>query len=67
MNKDMNTKIVIYSRRVRTTPGFGHIGIAHHFNDGLLYTIEGNKAVTVGDYLMQKIRMSKLLGYATVP
>ena len=53
--------------RVSTTSGFGHIGIVHHFSDGFLYTIEGNKAANVAGFSYVKSRMSKLLGYARVP
>ena len=53
--------------RVSTTSGFGHIGIVHHFSDGFLYTIEGNKAANVAGFSYVKTRMNKLLGYARVP
>ena len=52
--------------RVSTTSGFGHIGIVHHFNDGFLYTIEGNKAANVAGFSYVKTRMDKLLGYARI-
>ncbi|HZI53281.1 MAG TPA: peptidoglycan-binding protein [Chitinophagaceae bacterium] len=52
--------------RVSTTSGFGHIGIVHHFSDGFLYTIEGNKAANVAGFSYVKSRMNKLLGYARI-
>ena len=53
--------------RVSTTSGFGHIAIVHHYGDGFLYTIEGNKAANVAGFSYVKTRMNKLLGYARVP
>jgi hypothetical protein len=52
--------------RISTTSGFGHIGIVHHFNDGFLYTIEGNKAANVAGFSYVKTRMDKILGYARI-
>jgi peptidoglycan hydrolase-like protein with peptidoglycan-binding domain len=52
--------------RVSLPSGFGHIAIVHHFKDGFLYTIEGNKAANVAGFSYVKTRMDKLLGYARV-
>lgn len=52
--------------RVSMTSGFGHIGIVHHFKDGFLYTIEGNKAANVAGFSYVKTRMDKLLGYGRI-
>ena len=52
--------------RVSLPSGFGHIGIIHHFEDGFLYTIEGNKAANVAGFSYVKTRMDKLLGYGRV-
>ena len=49
--------------RVSMPSGFGHIGIVHHFEDGFIYTIEGNKAANVAGFSYVKTRMDKLLGY----
>jgi hypothetical protein len=52
--------------RVSTTSGFGHIGLVHHYQDGFLYTIEGNKAANVAGFSYVKTRMEKLLGYGHI-
>ncbi len=52
--------------RVSLSSGFGHIGIVHHYEDGFLYTIEGNKAANVAGFSYVKTRMDKLLGYGRV-
>ena len=52
--------------RVSLPSGFGHIGIVHHYADGFLYTIEGNKAANVAGFYYVKTRMDKLLGYGRV-
>ena len=52
--------------RVSLTSGFGHIGIVHHFKDGFLYTIEGNKAANVAGFSYVKTRMDKVLGYGHI-
>lgn len=49
--------------RVSLASGFGHIGIVHHFSDGFLYTLEGNKAANVAGFSYVKTRLDKLLGY----
>jgi CHAP domain/Putative peptidoglycan binding domain len=52
--------------RVSMPSGLGHIGIVHHYKDGFLYTIEGNKAANVAGFSYVKTRMDKTLGYARV-
>ena len=52
--------------RVSMASGFGHIAITHHFKDGFLYTVEGNKAANVAGFTYVKTRMDKLLGYGRV-
>jgi len=52
--------------RVSLASGFGHIGIVHHFKDGFIYTIEGNKAANVAGFSYVKTRIDKLLGYARI-
>lgn len=49
--------------RVSLASGFGHIGIVHHYSDGFLYTLEGNKAANVAGFSYVKTRLDKLLGY----
>lgn len=49
--------------RVSMASGLGHIGIVHHFKDGFLYTIEGNKAANVAGFDYVKTSMDKILGY----
>jgi hypothetical protein len=52
--------------RTSLASGNGHIGIVHHFDDGFIYTIEGNKAANVAGFSYVKTRMDKLLGYGRV-
>ncbi|PSK93420.1 CHAP domain-containing protein [Taibaiella chishuiensis] len=52
--------------RVSLASGLGHIAIVHHFEDGFLYTIEGNKAANVAGFDYVKTSMDKILGYARV-
>jgi hypothetical protein len=52
--------------RVSMSSGFGHIAIVHHYKDGFLYTLEGNKAANVAGFSYVKTRMDKLLGYGRV-
>jgi hypothetical protein len=52
--------------RVSMSSGFGHIAIVHHYNDGFLYTLEGNKAANVAGFSYIKTRMDKLLGYGRI-
>ncbi|POY37285.1 peptidoglycan-binding protein [Solitalea longa] len=52
--------------RVSMPSGLGHIGIVHHFEDGFIYTLEGNKAANVAGFSYVKTRMDKVLGYGRV-
>jgi hypothetical protein len=52
--------------RVSLPSGFGHIAIVHHFKDGFLYTLEGNKAANVAGFDYVKTRMDKVLGYGRI-
>ena len=52
--------------RVSLPSGFGHIGIVHHYEDGFIYTIEGNKAANVAGFSYVKTSIDKLLGYGRV-
>lgn len=52
--------------RVSLPSGFGHIGIVHHFKDGFIYTLEGNKAANVAGFTYVKSRMDKVLGFGRV-
>lgn len=45
----------------------GHVGIVHQLQDGMLYTIEGNKSPRVQGFSYVFSRMEKLLGYGHVP
>lgn len=46
--------------------GLGHIGIVHHYKDGFVYTIEGNKAANVAGFAYVKTRIDKLLGFGRI-
>lgn len=52
--------------RISMASGFGHIAIVHHYGDGFLYTLEGNKAANVAGFSYVKTRMEKILGYGRV-
>jgi hypothetical protein len=52
--------------RVSLPSGFGHIGIVHHYEDGFVYTIEGNKASSVAGFSYVKTSMDKFLGFGRV-
>lgn len=52
--------------RVSMSSGFGHIAIVHHYKDGFLYTLEGNKAANVAGFSYVKTRIDKLLGYGRI-
>ncbi|HSF52483.1 MAG TPA: CHAP domain-containing protein [Algoriphagus sp.] len=52
--------------RVSLPSGKGHIGIVHHYADGFIYTIEGNKAANVAGFTYVKTRLDKVLGYGRV-
>lgn len=41
----------------------GHIGLVHHYTDGFLYTIEGNRSSKVEGFDYVIVRMEKLLGF----
>jgi hypothetical protein len=53
--------------RVSLPSGLGHIGIVHHFEDGFIYSIEGNKAAKVAGFTYTKTRMDKFLGFGRIP
>jgi len=47
----------------------GHIGLVHHYKDGILYTIEGNRGnfpAKVQSYNYVLSRMDKLLGFGRI-
>lgn len=52
--------------RVSLPSGKGHIGIVHHYEDGFIYTIEGNKAANVAGFAYVKTRLEKVLGFGRV-
>lgn len=61
--------IVVWWRGATRT-NQGHIGLVHHFENGIVYTIEGNKGnfpapVRMFDYVAA--REKKLLGFGRVP
>ena len=45
----------------------GHTGLVHSVQDGMLYTIEGNRSPRVQGFSYVLSRMDKLLGYGHVP
>ncbi len=53
--------------RVQAQGWQGHVGLVHQCKDGMLYTIEGNRAPKVQGFSYVLSRMDKLLGYGHVP
>lgn len=53
--------------RVQMTGWQGHVGLVHQVQDGMLYTIEGNRSPRVQGFSYVLSRMDKLLGYGHVP
>lgn len=52
--------------RISMPSGFGHIAIVHHYEDGFLYTIEGNKAANVAGFTYVKTRLDRFLGFGRI-
>lgn len=65
-NKQPQPGDIVAWWRVSLPSGFGHIGIVHHFEDGFIYTLEGNKAANVAGFSYVKTRMDKVLGFGRV-
>ena len=53
--------------RVSLAGWLGHTGLVHSVQDGMLYTIEGNRSPRVQGFSYVLGRMDKLLGYGHVP
>lgn len=53
--------------RVSLAGWHGHTGLVHSVQDGMLYTIEGNRSPRVQGFSYVLSRMDKLLGYGHVP
>ncbi|HZY34746.1 MAG TPA: CHAP domain-containing protein [Rhodanobacter sp.] len=53
--------------RVNLAGWQGHTGLVHSVQDGMLYTIEGNRSPRVQGFSYVLSRMDKLLGYGHVP
>jgi hypothetical protein len=53
--------------RVKLSGWQGHVGLVHQLNDGMLYTIEGNRSPRVQGFSYVFTRMEKLLGFGHVP
>ena len=53
--------------RVSLAGWLGHTGLVHSVQDGMLYTIEGNRSPNVQGFSYVLSRMDKLLGYGHVP
>lgn len=45
----------------------GHAGLVHHFANGILYTIEGNRTSKVEGFCYKFMTMRRLLGFGHVP
>jgi hypothetical protein len=53
--------------RVSLQGWLGHVGLVHSVQDGMLYTIEGNRSPNVQGFSYVLSRMDKLLGFGHVP
>ncbi len=53
--------------RVSLAGWHGHTGLVHSVQDGMLYTIEGNRSPRVQGFSYVLSRMDKLLGFGHVP
>lgn len=53
--------------RVQLSGWQGHVGLVHQVQDGMLYTIEGNRSSKVQGFSYVLSRMDKLLGYGHIP
>jgi hypothetical protein len=53
--------------RVSLQGWLGHVGLVHSVQDGMLYTIEGNRSPQVQGFSYVLSRMDKLLGFGHVP
>jgi peptidoglycan hydrolase-like protein with peptidoglycan-binding domain len=53
--------------RINLTGWFGHTGLVHSVQEGMLYTIEGNHSPRVQGFPYVLSRMDKLLGFGHVP
>lgn len=53
--------------RVSLSGWLGHTGLVHSVQDGMLYTIEGNRSPRVQGFSYVQSRMDKLLGFGHVP
>ena len=53
--------------RVSLAGWLGHVGLVHSVQDGMLYTIEGNRSPRVQGFAYVLSRMDKLLGFGHVP
>jgi hypothetical protein len=54
---------LVFWWRVKLDGWQGHIGFVHQCQDGILYTIEGNKSPRVQGFLYVLSRMERLLGF----
>lgn len=53
--------------RVSLQGWLGHVGLVHSVQDGMLYTIEGNRSPRVQGFSYVLSRLDKLLGFGHVP
>lgn len=58
--------IVIWWRNKRDS-WQGHSGIVHHYLDGYLFTIEGNRTSKVEGFCYKLTSMRRLLGFGRIP
>lgn len=58
---------IVFWWRVKADGWQGHVGFVHQCQDGMLYTIEGNKSPTVQGFSYVLSRMDKLLGFGHIP
>jgi len=58
---------IVVWRRTKPNSWQGHAGIVHHFHDGKLYTIEGNRSPKVDGFMYSYKGIKNILGLGRVP
>jgi len=58
---------LVFWWRVRMDGWEGHVGLVHQLQDGMLYTVEGNRSPRVQGFSYVFSRMDQLLGFGHAP
>lgn len=57
---------IVSWRRISMPSGFGHIDIVYHYEEGFIYTIEGNKAANVAGFSWHVFLFQNPMGIASI-